>query len=77
MNEAIHAIAVKLLDGTPTVESVAHALYGELASLYLTASVTGAAHERDRVLKIVHAIVDNAAGDTTLGQNILKKIKGQ
>lgn len=45
--------------------------------LYLTALTAGAAQERTRVLGLVHAIVDNAAGDRQLGLNILKKLEGK
>ncbi len=52
-------------------------LHDSFTSLYLTASSAGAAAERERALRIVHSLVDNAAGDTTLGQTILKKIEGK
>ncbi len=78
MTDPLAALANKLIVAVlndASESDIAAILRDAFLSVYLTSSAAGAAAERERALKIVYAVVNNAAGDTTLGQTILKRIR--
>ncbi len=60
----------------PLVETLLRECAHQAAmSVYLTALTGGRVAERARCLEIAKAVTNNAAGDTTLGQAIVKRIE--
>lgn len=70
-------VAAGIINLGTDINALAAIINDALISVYLTASVSGAAMERKRILDIATAMVDSAAGDTSLGKAILKKIEGK
>jgi hypothetical protein len=57
------------------VSTIRSAVMSRQVQDYTAATVAAVAEERKRILKICHAVVDNAAGDTHLGQTIIARIE--